>query len=67
VEDEERNLFYWACNALKLDIARYLIELGVNPNRATRMGRTALSKGAWNGSIEVVKLILDLKDVDIDK
>lgn len=64
-EVQDRSPLYYACSVGQLESARYLISRGANVNALTAMGRTALTKAAWNGEHEMVKVLLEDPNVDM--
>ena len=66
-ECQNRSLFYWAASSGNLEFVKILYEKGCDPNEPTLLGRTALSKAAWNGTPQTMKYLLSLPTIDIDK
>jgi ankyrin repeat protein len=66
VEKQGRSLFYWAASLGSIEMLDILILDGMDPNQATILGRTALSKSAWNGSVEVLTYLLNIPGLEID-
>lgn len=64
-EEQDRTPLYYACSVGELPFARYLISKGADVNALTSMGRTALTKAAWNGEHEMVKALVEHPNVDL--
>lgn len=65
-EYQKRSLFYWAASTLRLDILEELLEKGLDPNSKTVLGRTAISKAAWNGTANILKFLIEIPGIEID-
>lgn len=59
IENQKRSLLYWAGSSLKLEYINLLLEKGCDPNVPTKLGRTCLSKAAWNGNTSIVRRLLE--------
>ncbi|CAG9335754.1 unnamed protein product [Blepharisma stoltei] len=66
IENQKRSLFFWAASAQRLDILDILIEKGCDANARTILGRTALSKAAWNGAIDIIKYLLKIPEIQLN-
>lgn len=42
----------------RIDVARYFIDAGIDPNLANKAGATALHRAAFTGAVEVAKLLI---------
>ncbi len=66
-EIQNRTAFYWtACNG-DVEMIQYLIKKGVDVNITSKMGRTPLSKAAWNGKRDVVEMLVKFPNIEINK
>lgn len=65
-ENMNRSVFYWTANAGHEALVDRLFELGLDPNEKTDLGRTALSKAAWNGKLNIVVKLLKLPGINVD-
>ena len=50
-----------------MNITKYLVSKGGDPNAKTAMGRTALLKATWNGEVELVKVLLEHPGMNINQ
>ena len=66
VEKQGRSLFYWAASLGRIEMLDILTGDGLDPNQTTILGRTALSKSAWNGNVEVLRHLLQIPGIDIE-
>jgi ankyrin repeat protein len=57
--DQLESGFLYACGYGCLDVARYLLDAGVDPNVATRQGQTSLHWVAYGPHVEVARLLLE--------
>lgn len=53
-----RTAAYWAASSGEANVLKYLIEKGADPNTKNSIGRSALSKAAWNSSVDCVELLV---------
>ena len=58
-----RTALYWAASTGEAKILQFLIDHGSDVNVKTTMGRSALSKAAWNSSVDCVEILLKLPGV----
>jgi len=65
-EEQLRTPIYYAASKGAKDILSYLVKLGADVNAKTAMGRNSLLKSTWNGEHEIVKILLEHKDVDVN-
>ncbi|CAG9323124.1 unnamed protein product [Blepharisma stoltei] len=66
IEDQKRSLLYWTASLGKIEYIDKLLEKNCDPNIQTRLGRTCLSKAAWNGNLDVLKRLLKVPSIDVD-
>ncbi|KRX10288.1 Ribonuclease H-like domain [Pseudocohnilembus persalinus] len=66
VEYQNRTPFYLACFLGYIDIVKYLYSLGVNINQVSKLERCSLSKAAYLGHTEIVRFLLQQKEIIID-
>lgn len=65
-EEQGRSIFYWGSVIGDLALIEYLIERFPHMvHKASGLGRTALSKAAWNGRLDVAEKILELGTVEV--
>jgi len=60
------NLLHWAVKRNFLEIAQYLLKIGINKNSSDINGKTPLHIAAQNNFLDMTKLLLDHK-VNMDK
>lgn len=60
------NPVYIAACLGSLETLKYLLSFGLDPNQATGLKRTALTKACWLGRVDSVKELLKHKDIKID-
>lgn len=65
-ECQGRTLLYWTSHSGDLDILDLLLRLGADPNQTSRLGRTSLSKSAWNNKVDVIRKLLAYPSTKID-
>ncbi len=51
--------FLYACGNGKLEVARFLLDRGVDPAARNEDGQTALHWASWGAEIDVIKLLLE--------
>ena len=62
-----RTPLYWAASSGEAQVMRFLMKEGATPNLKNSIGRSALSKAAWNSSVECVEILLSYPDVSENK
>ncbi|KRW98992.1 Ankyrin repeat-containing domain [Pseudocohnilembus persalinus] len=65
-DHQNRSPFFLACYIGNLDIVKYLYSLGVDVNRQSGLGRSALLKACYLGNVEVTKFLVNLPEIDIE-
>lgn len=59
--------FYSTASNGEIGILKYLISKGCKVDVPTKLGRSPLSKACWNGRIDVVDILIQQKDIDINR
>lgn len=65
-EFQARTPFYCACSICTPSTIEYLYKKGCNINALTKLNRSPLSKAAYYGREEIVRLLLSFPEIDIE-
>lgn len=66
MDKQQRNIFYWAASLGNVQMLQVLLQKAMDPNTKTLLGRTPLSKSAWNGNVEVLSFLLEIPGINLE-
>ncbi len=65
-DTQDRTTFYWACCQCPKSIIEFLYKKGANINALSRLSRSPLTKAAYLGRTDIIRLLLTFPEIIVD-